>query len=113
MTKKAKTPAPLFMKPSPEVVEAARAVRIRTEGTLDAESFLVINPRAGAYGIADTMTEALKNCRREAGSGFRGKQSYTVVAFNCERRALTINASVDLTWRGPRNAFGMRFTWEG
>lgn len=79
----------------------------------EARSFMVVNNKKGAYGIGDTMAEAVKNCKREAGGGGRlstQKEELTVIAFTCKKDQLEIVPRVDLEYMFPTDEVAMRFT---
>jgi hypothetical protein len=94
--------------PTPAAADVAEELN---DNNLVAASFLVINPKAGAFGLGAELNEALKNCRKESGPRYKGKQTYTVLAFTCERAKVKVYASVDLRWTYPEGHRSMRFTF--
>jgi len=82
----------------------------KNTGLVHAKTYLVVNNRAGAFGIAEFFNDALKTCRREAGSKFKGKQEYNVIAFTCARDKVKVHADVGLSYDIPEGETAMRFS---
>ena len=73
----------------------------------DAKSFLVVQTREGAWGKADTLADALKNCKRNAGRS--GKKEFTVIAFSVPKEEVLVHADVTLSYEWPEGGEAMRF----
>jgi hypothetical protein len=81
-------------------------------GLVHAKTYLLVNNRAGAFGIAEFFPDALKSVRREAGAKFKGKQIYTLITFTCARELVKIRADVGLNYEIPEGETAMRMTIE-
>lgn len=84
-----------------------------TDNNHTAQCFLVINAKAGAWTKRDgDLNQAIKDCREEAGSRGRGKQTYVVYAFTCPAADVRVFADVNLSWQFPLGQHSMRFEIE-
>jgi hypothetical protein len=77
----------------------------------EGKTFLVISGKHGSYGIANTLQQAVQNCKREGGVQRPGttKVDVQVVVFTCERSEVTIRADVCLGWECPKDNQVMKF----
>lgn len=91
------------------VGEVAKALVAASGGIFEARTFIAVDTKRGAYGIADTLQEAISNVKREGCVHTSRRIPLCVVAVDCAREDVTIEGGAVLTYGFPEHAHVIKF----